>query len=187
MTKLILVRHSAVQIEPDSPSYEWRLSAQGRSRCIELATSLAGYDPRIIVSSNEPKAMETGQILAESLAVPWHSEGDLHEHDRRGVAYYEDRVLFERVVASFFADPDELVFGRETAAEATARFDEAVRAVLAKYRTDEPGDVIIVAHGTVMTLFLCQYNQHLDPFNFWCSLSLPCHFVVSLPDFSLEA
>ena len=67
MSHLILVRHSAPEIVPQVPARAWHLSAVGRARCVPLAAALAPYQPRAIITSVEPKAVETGQIVAEQL------------------------------------------------------------------------------------------------------------------------
>lgn len=182
MRKLLLVRHSAVEIDRDKPAHEWTLSAEGRARCADLAAKLARYHPAVFVTSVEPKAMETGRLVAKALGKPWHTAGGLHEHERHRVPYFGDRTAFEAAMADFFARPDELVLGEETAVAARNRFVDAVDNVLAAYLTS---NVAIVAHGTVITLFLSHYNPHLDSFSLWRSLSLPCYFVLSLSSLAL--
>ena len=182
MRTLILIRHSAVKSDPGKPAHEWALSAEGRSRCYELAAELERYDPAVFVTSAEPKAVETGRLLAEALDRPWTTAAGLHEHERRSTPYFDDPAAFETAVAQFFARPGELVLGEETAAQARSRFISAVDAVLTDYPT---GKVAIVAHGTVITLFLSHYNPHLEPFSLWRGLTLPCYFVVSAPGMRL--
>ena len=41
--KLILVRHSSPEIDPDVPANRWRLSNEGRLLCASLADWLAGH------------------------------------------------------------------------------------------------------------------------------------------------
>ena len=179
---LILVRHSAVQIDTAVPSHQWPLSADGRSRCHDLAPKLKPYAPARFVTSEEPKAIETGQILADTLAVPAMSASGLQEHDRHGTPYFESREAFETAVATFFARPDELVFGQETAVQARMRFEAAVQQELSSHPQET---LAIVSHGTVMTLFICHHNPHLNPMQFWQSLTLPCAFVLRLPEMQL--
>ena len=81
---LILVRHSLPEIDFVVSSHEWHLSAEGRRRCERLADALTNYDPVAIVSSEEPKAVETAEIVAARFGVRVEVEPDLHEHDRRG-------------------------------------------------------------------------------------------------------
>jgi len=177
---LILVRHSLPEIVPPRPASQWRLSDEGRRRCRALANELAVYRPQVIVTSVEPKAVETGWLLADPLGLPCETADGLHEHERRDVAF-GTKEQFEASIAEFFSRPGELVFGAETADQAHARFRGAVDDVLAQY---PDRIVVIVAHGTVMTLFVARTNE-LEPFPFWQRLGLPAFVVLSRPSYRL--
>ena len=180
--KLIFIRHSAVQIDPARPSREWLLSVDGRTRCRQLAPALDNYQPTRILTSREAKAAETGRILAEELGLPWQTAPNLHEHDRVGAPYFDSQEAFHAIIAQLFRQPDELLFGNETANEALHRFDTAVRQLLHKF----PDDTLAIAtHGTILTLFLAHYNSQLNPFTYWQNLPLPCAVIVSLPTLTL--
>jgi broad specificity phosphatase PhoE len=178
--RLILVKHSLPALEPDVSAAGWHLSAEGQRRCASLAAHLAPYLPATLVASQEPKAQETAALVAVRLGLPWTSVPGLHEHDRTGVGWMQEGE-FEARVADFFTRPAERVFGQETAAEALARFQIAVTSVLAQ---PPAGTVIIVAHGTVITLFVAACAG-VDPYPFWRQLGLPSFVVLSLPDLAL--
>ncbi len=177
---LILVKHSQPALEPDVPAAQWHLSVEGERRCGPLADALAAYAPATLVASTEPKAQETAALVAARLDLPWRTAPGLHEHDRTGVGWLPEGALDERV-AAFFAQPDTLVFGQETAAAARLRFQAAVADVLAQ---TPHGTVVIVAHGTVITLFTASHAG-LPPFSLWQRLGLPAFVVFSLPDLAL--
>ncbi|MGI8690651.1 MAG: histidine phosphatase family protein [Thermomicrobiales bacterium] len=179
---LILVKHAMPALEPDVPSRDWQLSDVGRARCIPLAAHLAAYTPTIIAVSAEPKATETGRIVAERLAAPIEIVADLHENDRTGLGWLDSDEL-EATIARFFAEPDRRIMGNETADEAHARFAAAVADVCARHRQ---GNIVIVAHGTVITLFVARRTGR-EPFPFWKRLSLPSFVALSLPDFRVRA
>ncbi len=180
---LILVRHSAVHADPAIPSPNWQLSEDGRSRCHTLAAKLQPYPVEQFITSYEPKAIETGQILAEVFGVPCQTAAGLQEHDRRGVPYFASKTAFETAVSTFFTHPTELVFGAETAVQARDRFATAV----AQQRANHPQkSLALVAHGTVLTLFICQHNPQLHPMPFWQALTLPCAFFLALPNYQLQ-
>ncbi|MEW5988639.1 MAG: histidine phosphatase family protein [Chloroflexota bacterium] len=166
---MILVRHSLPEIDPNRPACTWRLSAEGRRRCRDLAAELAWWRPEVIVTSVEPKAVETGQIVAGVLQLPWRTAAGLHEHERPDTPFYANRQEFEEKVAEFFARPDELVLGVETARQALNRFRQAVAAVLEQHLGQK---VAIVTHGTVMSLLVAE-RAGLDAFAFWRVLGLP--------------
>ncbi len=183
MRQLILIRHSKVAIDPEIPSHEWRLSANGRFLSHTLAPKIAPYQPVVFVTSEESKAAETGQIIADDLGVPWHTAPDLQEHDRTGTPFFESRDEFETAVFNFFTHPDELLLGRETAVATRKRFTQAINHTLIQYPT---GNIAIVAHGTVITLFIAHFNQQIDPFPFWRQLQLPDFYILDLPNFNLN-
>lgn len=179
--KLVLVRHSLPEMVGGVPASQWGLSTVGRRRCEALAERLSEHEPAVVVTSEEPKAIETGRIIADILDLPLGMEPGLHEHERGAVRYLDDREHFQAQVTRFFEHPGELVFGHETADRAYARFAAAVARILDEHPV---GNLAIVTHGTVMTLFIARANR-LAPLPFWKSLGLPSFAVLSLPGFDL--
>ena len=135
------------------------------------------------VTSTEPKAIETGELAARTLGIPWRVMEDLHEHERETAPYFATREEFLKAVAAFFARPGELVFGDETAFEARARFAGAVESVVAAYPQE---NIAIVTHGTVLSLFASQYTGE-EPFAFWQNLGMPAIVAFSVPEMKLLA
>ncbi len=180
MRRLLLIKHSAPEIVPSQPARLWTLSATGRARCPVLARHLGAYAPATIISSTEPKAAETAQLIAEVLGSSWYCMEGLHEHDRSNAPFL-GTAEFEMTIARFFAEPGTLVFGGETADAACERFSRAIMEVL---RRHPQGDLAVVAHGTVITLFVARTNG-IDAFDFWRRLGLPSYVVLSLPDLSI--
>jgi broad specificity phosphatase PhoE len=160
---VLLVRHSVPQVDPEVPSEQWRLSAEGRARSEELAGRVAAYDPDVLVSSPEPKARETADVLAARLGLPVRESPDLREQARRTVGWLEREEL-EAGIRRLFEQRDEVVFGEESAADALARFSRAV---------DGLGPAaLVVSHGTVISLYVAARTGR-DPFEVWRSLQLP--------------
>jgi len=180
LNKLILVKHSLPEIVSTIPAKEWRLSQTGQIRCKALAEKLAPFSPDMIISSTEPKAIETAQVVANQLNKPFDTFKDLHEHDRTGVGLL-DKTQFEINVNGFFENPDKLIFGRETANQALARFSNALTSVQFEHQNK---NIVVVAHGTVITLFVNQFNA-IEMFSFWRKLDLPSFIVLSLPQYKL--
>jgi broad specificity phosphatase PhoE len=176
MPYLILVKHSLPDIAPDVPAASWRLSDEGRKRCLPLANALAAYNPDTIVTSREPKAIETGQLVAARLGLPCQPWDDLHEHLRL-TAPFTSRQEFDARIARFFAEPDQLVLGEETAAQASARFGGAIADLLRRYPQQT---LIVISHGTVISLFFKSITTN-DPYPLWRKLDLPAYVVFSLP------
>jgi broad specificity phosphatase PhoE len=180
LRSLLLIKHSLPEIVENLQASEWHLSAEGCQRCAALARAVAPYVPQVILSSREPKAQETAQILADSLKRNFVVVDNLHEHERTKTPFFS-KAEFQASVQRFFDQPDRLVMGDETADAAQARFGKAIQSILA----DRPNDnLAIVAHGTVISLFVARQTG-LDGFSLWQRLGLPSFVVLSLPDLNL--
>lgn len=172
---LLLVRHAAPLIVDGIAARDWMLSDEGRQSCAPLADYLAQWSPASIISSDEPKATETCALIARRLKLRGECAPGLHEHERTGVSLLA-QASFERMVRRFFAEPEELVFGSETAAESLCRFSSAVARV---ELTHPAGNVAIVTHGTVLSLFVAQ-STGADGFATWQKLGMPGVIALSM-------
>jgi len=172
---LIFVRHSLVDRVDGVPAREWNLSEDGRVRAKQLIGKLFAYKPETIVSSDEPKAQQTAEIISEGLGLKYSVKRNLHEHDRRQVPFLANDE-FQTLVQKFFAKPDTLVFGSETANQTLARFRDAVNSVL---ESSDAKTVLIVSHGTVISLFVSWLTGQSGYF-FWKGLGLPSFVVLDL-------
>lgn len=175
--RLILVKHASPTVTPGVPPERWPLSDAGRQQCGPLADALAPFAPTAVVTSVEPKAAETGELLAGRLGVPFESAGDLHEHDRSNVPHLPSRE-FISLVELFFRKPAERVLGRESADEALGRFEKAVAGVVAA----RPGQtLVIVSHGTVIALLLAARGGGRG-YDLWRKMGLPSFAVLDAAD-----
>lgn len=181
MRRLLLIRHAAPAIVPGVPAAQWRLSDEGRAAAETLARRIAAYSISEFATSIEPKAIETATILAAPFRKPVDVYGGLKEHERSDVPLL-GKDQFEATMARFFHRQKELIFGDETATQARKRFAEAIEAVLRTSRGK--GDILVVTHGTVLTLFVTAFNP-IDPFAFWRRLALPDLVTLRLPDYAL--
>ena len=181
--RLILIKHSLPEIVPSIPAKHWRLSTTGRQRCKQLAAQLRVYLPGVFITSDEPKAQETGEIVANILDTRCTTALDLHEHDRSNEGFFPNKEQFDNRVARFFARAQTQVFGQETADEAHARFATAISNAISQH---PELNIAIVAHGTVITLFVARACG-LQPFPLWKRLDLPSFVVLSLPAYHLRS
>jgi broad specificity phosphatase PhoE len=173
---LYLIRHSTTVQEPEVSSHTWVLSPDGREQAWQLARELSKQSPVTgIYASSETKALETGRILAEELGISCQTFDGLHEHERHTAPFFPTQAEFQAAIARLFACPDELVFGEETAAQASARFDAAIHQIGQRHPS---GDIAIVTHGTVLSLFIARHNPAIDVFEFWRQLTMPDCYVV---------
>jgi broad specificity phosphatase PhoE len=181
MAKLIVIKHAAPQIVPEVASFQWKLSPSGLQECEALASRLASYAVTALYSSEETKAQQTADRLGQRLGLTARARPGLHENDRTGFRFFHDPDELDACFRDFFARPVVRIVGKESAAEAQARFRGAVQAVL-----DEAGESLpaIVTHGTVLTLLVGSANE-IDLFAFWKALTTPSFVVLSVPRLEL--
>lgn len=179
MRKLILIKHARPQVVEGVASDEWGLSDEGRQACRRLAEVVRRHDPAVIISSHEPKARETGQLLGQALGKSVTESAGLEEHDRGNVPMMPTSQ-FISMMALFFKQRDRLVLGRETAEQAAQRFHAAIDSILAAHPA---GNVAVVTHGTVLALFAAQHGAG-DPFVLWREMGLPSFCVFRLPAYA---
>jgi broad specificity phosphatase PhoE len=176
LSNLILIKHSLPEVIHSLPAHQWHLSEIGRLRCKSLAEKIMDHSPDVIFTSPEPKAIETTQIIADSLGKKFHEIGELREHERSNVKWL-NKEDFEERVNEFFRFPETLTFGNETAHQANQRFSN----VISKITEEHPaGNIAIVSHGTVIALWLA-HRVGIDPFHMWKQLTMPSFVVVPLP------
>jgi broad specificity phosphatase PhoE len=160
---LLLVRHSLPELDPGIPATEWRLSDEGRRRCGPLAERLAAFRPKALVSSTEPKARETAELIAPSLGLEVELSDGLRETARRSVPWLS-RDQLHAGMRALFERPHEIAFGEESASAALARFEAAVEGLV------EPA--VVVSHGAVISLYVAAKTGR-NAFELWQSLELP--------------
>lgn len=173
MPKLLLIKHARPLVDPAVPSHEWGLSHEGRLQCATLADRLRPHAPTLIFSSDEPKAIETAELLSKHLNVPHQAAAGLHEHDRSNVAQMRTGE-FISAMAHFFQHPAQKVLGLESADRCATRFNNAVHALKDRYPTET---LAVVTHGTVLALHLADLTDQ-DAFQLWRRMQLPSYAVI---------
>ncbi|MEK6255725.1 MAG: histidine phosphatase family protein [Chloroflexota bacterium] len=181
MNQIVLIRHSITNQDANSPSSQWRLSHAGRQKCEALSEQLVQYKFTKIISSHEPKAIETAELTTEFLGISTEVTGGLQEHMRDTVGYIESREMFNSKVKELFENPDEIVFGSESANQARERLAKAIDNLVKQYPDENLG---IVTHGTVMSLFICEHNS-MNAREFWGRLKMPAYVVLFVPEYEL--
>jgi broad specificity phosphatase PhoE len=180
MSRLVLVRHAAPVIDPQSPSERWILSPEGAAAAAELGGKLARYEPRRILCGDEPKMTGTADALSAVLGIAVMRATGLSEHARRTTKFGE-KTAFEAAIRSLFERPDEIVYGEESADMTYARFAAAIDAALA----DERGTLLAVSGGTAISIFLSR-RAGVDAFETWKTLKLPMAVVLDRRTWNIE-
>lgn len=146
MSEVFFVTHPEVVIDPEIPVPDWPLSETGRARMVAFATALAGRPIAAVYASEERKARDGAEILAQHFGLEVRVRAGLEENDRSATGYIAPPEFWE-VVEQFFAHPTRSVRGWATAQESQDRIVRAVSGVCEE--TAGEGLVIILSHGGV--------------------------------------
>lgn len=183
LKKLILIKHSIPTISSEIPSNKWTLSEEGIQKANLFVLNLEKYNFKRIFSSDEPKAIETANIFGGKLNKEVEIIKGIHEHERNSNRVIYPKEQWEELMRSFFEFPNKLIFGDETATEARIRFRTSILKLVSANPPDE--DIVVVTHGTVMSLFISEYNE-VDIFKVWNSFGLPSYAELNADSFILN-
>jgi broad specificity phosphatase PhoE len=184
MSRLILVRHSISKPQAHQSAHTWNLTDAGRLLCARLADKLRPFPITQVMSSDEPKAIDTARSLMVHLDMEASTvsvDSGLCETARSTAPYFEDVAEFKRAIQSAMDAPDELRFGEETFYDALSRFRHTVDAIV-KQAPDET--IVLVSHGTILSLYLSHVSG-LSAYTLWELLDMPAYAVLTLPDMRL--
>jgi broad specificity phosphatase PhoE len=167
---LVLVRHAMVTFHREVPSAQWHLSPDGRAAAEALAARDTWAPLVRVYSSHEPKAIATAQRCCAANALPLTIEPALHEVERPWSEgdYKSEAESYLRGQARD---------GWEPRGAATERMRGAVEGVLSAHTG---GDVAVVSHGLVLSLYLASLLD-LDPeatAALWRGIGFPDYAVV---------
>jgi broad specificity phosphatase PhoE len=169
-TPITYVRHAmAVQTDGVHPT-EWHLDDAARADAARMAAQLE-VTPAIgcLVSSTEPKALETAEAVAERWGAALIADAGLREAVRPwiGPGY---RAVVHRYLRG------ELPEGWEPHADVEARMAASIEAAT-ELAAGRP--VVVVSHGLSLALHLCdRLGRDFDRESFWSSLAFPDAWVL---------
>ena len=170
--RLHLVRHGPPLIDPQSPPHEWPLDDGARDAVLALASAGVLPDDARWLSSDEPKAMQTAEMLAEELLTSGAVERvPALREQRRPAGWIDDYAV--RVHRSLVREDEASSDGWETSAETRERVSGAVREVL-----DGEGEAVLVGHGTAWTLLVSELTGAPVDLVAWERMGLPDHCLV---------
>jgi broad specificity phosphatase PhoE len=180
-TTLVLVKHALPVLDPSRAAREWRLGKAGELQSKRLARRLRAFAPLRLVASPEPKAWATGELVAAELGLRVSLAEGAHEFDRP-VLPLMSKADYEHENAPIFSDLERPVLGMESGRAALERFSAAILVELAQTAGQ---NLVFIAHGTVISLFVAAHNQ-LDAFELWRRLECTSFVVLEVPSFSLR-
>lgn len=173
MPRLCLVRHTTPLIDPDLPAEEWGVGEEGRAQVDEILPTLEEIGATIIVTSPEPKARITAEILAHGTGLALQIDDDLKEQGLGTVPWYGGHDEFHSIVRNHFALPERIILGSESSRAAAQRFDRAVKGLI---KNEVP---VLVSHGRIMSAWLTTQID-LDAFEIWQNLKMPDALLVDM-------
>ncbi|MGJ3240977.1 MAG: histidine phosphatase family protein [Anaerolineae bacterium] len=173
MTRIILIRHAPTQIDPQRAPAEWALHPESTVLCQQMSVQLRPYGIRAIYASTEPKAHATGRVLGDQLDVPCAPYPDLHETG--GAPFYPDHERFKQVVRRAMAEPERLIFGTETFADARRRFADALVRLTDQHRDQT---IAVISHGRVLATYLGELMSESSE-RIWDRLHMPAYAVLN--------
>ena len=168
------VRHAMAVLDESVHPTDWRLDGDGRAAAVALAATLEiGEGIGALVSSTEPKAMDTAAAISRCWSVEVRPDPRLREATRPwiGPGY---RAMAHRYLRGESYD------GWEPHAEVAARMAGAVDDAVA----DAHGrGVVVVTHGLALSLHLShRLGDGFDPDAFWSCLAFPDAWALSASD-----
>ena len=162
MSVFRFLTHPQVRIDGEIPVPLWGLNDVGRARAALISQLPWISNTTRLVSSAETKAIETAAVVACATGLAIEVREQLHENDRSATGFVPP-VRFEELADAFFAHPTDSIEGWETARAAQQRVCRATADLLTvdeeerqgEDRGDSAGDILVIAHGAVGTLLLC--------------------------------
>ena len=171
MTRLVLVRHAQSAPAAHLAEAAFPLSEKGRQQALDLAPVLAELGVDALASSPYQRAVDTLQPYADRAGLSIAIDHDLRE--RSLGAWLESPEAVNETMRRMHADPDFAPAGGETSRAVVARFEAALRRVIAA----APGRTIAVgSHGGIISHFLAPRGEGLAS-EFWRGIRNPHLFI----------
>ena len=148
MTHLYLIRHGAYVSDRNEPIFDKGLTEVGIKQTEQLRDRLLTTNeikPDLFISSTQPRAIQTAQILAPAFGMDFEQEADVEEWRNHSVATKDADWLAEIAAAdvtqrNFYSPSPEL----ESYTQFTIRACNALNQIVA---ANTGKTIVIVCHG----------------------------------------
>ena len=174
MPPVTYVRHAMPVVEDGVHSSAWELDQSARAAASAMAERLeVGPGIGALVSSTEPKALQTAEAIAEHWSTVVIEDGRLCEAERPwiGAGY---RALAHRYLRGEHPE------GWEPHAQVIARMAASLHDAVARA---ERGPAVIVSHGLALCLHLgARLGDDFDRESFWSRLTFPDAWALAADD-----
>jgi broad specificity phosphatase PhoE len=144
--------HPQVAVDPAIPVPQWSLSERGRERVVSILDKPWLQSIRRVVASSERKAIETAELIAARLGLPFETHHELDEDDRSATGFIPPEK-FDAAADAFFGEPEKSWRDWERAIDAQQRIVGAVAKILSAHDQTQP--ILFTGHGGVGTLLKC--------------------------------
>src|SRR5215218_5414518 len=102
---IVLIKHAQPLLDASKPARDWVLGSQGEEQSRRLGALLRPFLPGRLVTSPEPKALQTCEIVADELDIPMTVVDGLQEIERPVLPIMSPSE-HERVNARIFSEFD---------------------------------------------------------------------------------
>lgn len=158
---ILFVRHGKVTKDPSKPAPEWDLSPDAIEQLKPLLDDPLFKGVDYIYSSTESKSVKTAEPFAQLLDLPIHQLGEFCEVHRSSKYFTDEEFLEEK--KRQLDDLDYTPEGGESGRDALVRF----RTGLQKINAGDDETVLVVSHGTILSLFFTEQEQIDNRFAAW--------------------
>jgi broad specificity phosphatase PhoE len=143
--EVVLLKHAYPILIESVPPKGWRLGDEGKKQAAALGEAFRGQNIQHILTSPEPKALETATQIGHQLSLNPRPVEGLHELDitPRPIMPRNELVVANK---KLFETPDRSVLGTESANNACERFEDALRTALETIPHGE--NVLVVRSNT---------------------------------------
>ncbi len=165
--KYTLLRHAVTVKDPNKPVIEWDLTPDALIKINEYISEGKFDGITKIISSTESKAISTAKPILEYL----NTNIFVNEDQKITIETLEEFVEVKRekrfLTDEEFLDQkkreltnlDQVENGVESANQALKRFESGVQKLEEQHLGE---NILIITHGTIMTLYLAKINHDLE-------------------------
>ncbi len=158
---MIFVRHCHTLLDMNKPASEWNLSPQGliQARNLIFHPILTGESQiNQIICSSEPKTMQSITPFLDhwNLSSMLDAEFDEVRNDSLPTADYQQYLAHK---AFTFKHHSSFSESQESCEHALERFNRGTKNLTQRF---PQGTVLIVSHGTILTLYFAQLQGDLE-------------------------
>ena len=157
MNTYIFLRHAETEKDPSRPAVEWDLTQDALEKLQSHIKDCVFKKVGVVITSTENKAIATAKPICELLNLPSKEIANFDEV-KRGTSYLSAEEFLAQKEKQL-TRLDEVFDDAESARAALERFKQGIEILDRKY---ENQTILIVTHGTVLSLYFAEILGKLD-------------------------